>query len=113
MDRKTLVPNKYLAATDFPTPEVVTIAEISQDFVGQGADRDFKTLIKFAEKDKVYICNKTALNFCFDHLADDSDSWIGKQVQIITPMIEYQGKSKPAIRLSTAPELETLAEAPL
>lgn len=113
MLRNELVPSTYLSATDFPAPEVVTVEKVSQDFVGQGTDRDFKTLIKFAEKDKVYICNKTALNFCFDHLADDSDSWIGKQVQIITPMIEYQGKSKPAIRLSTAPELETLAEAPL
>jgi hypothetical protein len=51
------------------------------------------------------------LNFCFDFLADDSDAWVGKQVQVITPMIEYQGKSKPAIRLSLAPELTAVAEA--
>lgn len=111
MKRSELIPNTYLAATDFPTPEVVTIKKVYQDFIGQGADREFKTLIEFAEKDKIYITNKTALNFCFDYLADDSDSWVGKQVQIITPMIEYQGKAKPAIRLSLTPELTAEVEA--
>jgi hypothetical protein len=111
MKRNELIPSTYLAATDFPRPEVVTIKKVYQDFIGQGADRESKTLFEFAEKDKIYITNKTALNFCFDFLADDSDAWVGKQVQVITPMIEYQGKSKPAIRLSLAPELTAVAEA--
>lgn len=112
MKRNELIPSTYLAATDFSAPEVVTIAKVYQDHVGQGMDRELKTLIEFAEKDKPYITNKTALNFCFDYLADDSDAWVGKQVQIITPMIEYQGKAKPAIRLSLVPAPEVEAAAP-
>ena len=47
MKRNELIPSTYLAATDFPRPEVLTIKKVYQDFIGQGADREFKTLIEF------------------------------------------------------------------
>lgn len=106
MKRDQLLPSNYLKASDFPRPEVVTIKKVYQDFIGQGADREFKTFIEFAEKDKPCVVNKTNVNFCFDNLADDTDRWIGKQVMIETPRVEFQGKSAPAIRFARAPITE-------
>jgi len=99
-----MYPSKYLKASDFPQPEVVTIKAVYQEAIGNPPE--LNDLMEFAEKDKPYVLNKTNGNFCFDYLAEDSKGWIGKQVVIETPLTSYQGKSVPGIRFNLPPEVD-------
>jgi hypothetical protein len=110
MKRSEKYPSKYLKASDFPQPEVVTIKRVYQDTIGnppKPAD-----LMEFAEKDKPCVVNKTNGNFCYDYLADDDDDWPGKQVLIETPLVTFQGKSVPAIRFNLPLEADMTQDAP-
>ena len=91
-------PSKWLSSADLdqdgPTP--VTIEQVTQEPVrnpSTGKDQD-KLVLTFEELEKPLICNVTNVRSIAAILkADDTDDWIGKQINLIVTDVEYAGET--------------------
>lgn len=95
-------PNRYLKAADLAGREIdVTIDRAEQAEVG--VDRDVKTLVYFNDLSKPLILNKTNwLSISEIAKNDDSDSWAGFVIRLVTTPVTFAGKTTDAIRIRRA-----------
>lgn len=93
-------PSKWLRADDIEGQIPVTIRNVTMEEIG-GDDR--KPVVWFDEFDKGMILNKTNANNVSGVYGPDSDAWIGKPMTMATAMVDFQGKSTPALRLYPPP----------
>ena len=94
-----MFPSKFLKAGDIDQDYEVTICEVSQDTLGQGAEQEVKFVVHFDEFDKGLVLNKTNANLIAAQHGQDTDGWIGKKVVLTVEDVAYQGKITPAIRV--------------
>lgn len=96
-------PSKYLKASDLQggTP-TVTIDRVEMETMGD----DRKMVVYFRGKEKGLVTNKTNANNIAAIHGDDTDDWIGQQIMLVEAMVDFQGKSVPAIRVR-APKKQT------
>ncbi len=89
-------PSKYVAAPDLDGKNVrVTIARVEIEKVGE----DTKPVIYFQGKQKALVCNKTNAKAIAAAYGDEMDDWIGSELILFPIMTDYQGESKPAVRV--------------
>lgn len=89
-------PSKYLKASDLQggTP-TVTIERVEMEMMGD----DRKMVVYFQGKTKGLVTNKTNANNIAALYGDDTDDWIGQKIVLVEAMVDFQGKSVPAIRI--------------
>lgn len=85
-----------LKAADLQGREpTVTIATVEAKKFNDGP----KLVITFVGKEKAFICNKTNANrIAFAH-GTNTDNWVGKQIQLYTDLVDFQGSTVQAIRV--------------
>lgn len=89
-------PSKWLAATDLQDRNVrVKISRVEIEKVGD----DTKPVVYFEGKSKALVCNKTNAKAIAIAYGDEMNDWIGAEVILFPVMTDYQGESKPAIRV--------------
>jgi hypothetical protein len=89
-------PSKYIAAPDLNNRNVrVTIARVEIEKVGD----DTKPVIYFKGKEKALVCNKTNAKAIAAAYGDEMNDWIGVELILFPIMTDYQGESKPAVRV--------------
>lgn len=95
-------PSKYLTAEDLMDRDhTLTIADVSCEDIGQGAQKSRKLVITFAGKKKQFVVNKTNAKTIEKVLgSDETDDWIGKQITIGPREVEFQGDMILSIRVS-------------
>jgi hypothetical protein len=96
-------PSPYLKA-DLEIPEegylTVTIDGSNMETMGQGKDAENKVVLFFREFTKGLILNKTNWATISGLLgSDDSDDWEGRQIQLYSTDVDYQGKKTRGIRV--------------
>ncbi len=91
----------YLKAADLDGHEpVVIIAGVEE----KEFDNGNKLVISFQGKKKSLVANKTnSSRIAYLH-GDETDDWIGREIQLYTEMVDFQGKPMPAIRIRPAPK---------
>ena len=103
--------SKYLKAADLGNRRVtVTIQNTSYEpMKDDGTDK--KIVVYFQGKDKGLALNKTnAETIAYFH-GDDTEMWRGQPIELFTTMVEYGGKSVPAIRIAPAHQIQQQANA--
>ncbi len=99
MKRREAFPSNWLAAADLNGSAVkVTIASVEPVKIGE----DEKIGIKFIGKEKGIICNVTNWNAIEDAYGEESDDWIGKEIELYPTRVDLRGKLVDAIRVRTA-----------
>ena len=94
-------PSNYLKASDLQGRAVtVTIDRIAMEEIAGG---EHKPVIYFQGKDKGVVLNKTNANNISALYGDDTDQWSGKQVELFSAWVDFQGKSVEAIRMRRPP----------
>ena len=89
-------PSEYLRASDLNGKSVRVVMErIEMREVGDG----HKPVLFFQGKDKGMVCNKTNANNIAAAYGDDTDDWAGQSIEIFEAMVDFQGKTVPAIRV--------------
>ena len=58
-----------------------------------------KLILYFEGKDRGLVLNKTNANNIANAYGDDTDDWIGKQIVLFEAMVDFQGRTVPAIRV--------------
>ena len=91
-------PGKYLKAADLNNRTVkATIEKVEFEEIGQ--DKRQKPVLYFKGAEKGIVLNKTnACEIATAH-GDEMDGWIGKEIELFSMMVPFQGQNVPAIRV--------------
>ena len=97
MNIQEAFPSKYIKAADLQDQNVRVIMDhIQFEDIGDG---DQKPVLYFRGKDKGMVVNKTNANNISMVYGDETDDWTGKEIILYPTMVDYQGRSVPAIRV--------------
>jgi hypothetical protein len=58
-----------------------------------------KPIITFVGKDKGLVLNKTNATMIVDSYGDESDVWVGKEIELYPDKVNYQGQIVPCLRV--------------
>jgi hypothetical protein len=96
-----MLPSKYLKKEDVESPLLLTMAEVSQESIGQGDEMEDKWILHFLEDVKPMVLNSTNMRLIeMATGSDDSDHWVGKKIVAYNdPNISFGGKIVGGIRL--------------
>ncbi len=97
MNIQEAFPSKYIKAADLNDQNVRVIMErVEMEDIGDDGD---KPVLYFRGKSKGMVMNKTNSNNIAIVYGDETDDWIGKEIILYPTMVDYQGRSVPAIRV--------------
>lgn len=89
-------PSKYLKAADLQGRSVtVKMARVEQEKIGD----DMKLILYFQGKERGVVLNKTNANNIAAIYGGETEDWYGKEITLVEAMVDFQGKSVPAIRM--------------
>src|SRR5262249_13508261 len=101
-----MFPSKWLNANDVEDGVEVTVVGLTEELVGR--ERQKKHAVQFKEFSKPLLLNLTNARALRDIAgSDDTYDWVGTVVRLTTPLIEYGGKTQPAIRIGFPVAKET------
>ena len=104
MNVNTIFPSNYLKASDLGGAQVrVTIDRVEMETLGQGAQAQDRPVIYFAGKEKGLVANKTNMSAIAAVYGDETDDWQGAEIVLFETMVDFQGKTTPAIRVKIPP----------
>jgi hypothetical protein len=87
----------FLTHLDLPAPsQIWTIRDVSKQLVG-GVDT--KVCVLFSEHAKPLGLNKINLRTIAQAFGVDSNSWLGRQLEVHKDMTQFQGKTMPCVRV--------------
>ena len=91
-------PSKYLKAADLNNRTFkAKIEKVVFEEIGQNKDR--KPIIYFDKVKKGLVLNKTnALEIAATY-GDQMENWTGKEIELFSQMVPFQGQNVPAIRV--------------
>ena len=89
-------PSNYLKPSDLQG-RAVTVKMDRADFKKLGNDQ--KLVLYFIGKEKGMVLNKTNANNISYLYGDDTDLWHGNEITLFEAMVDFQGKTVPAIRV--------------
>ena len=101
MNLNDAYPSRFLSAEDLNGQDVtVTIANVTQETLGQGKDAQQKLVASFVGKKKAMVLNKTNAKTIAKLYGDETDGWAGKRITIRAQEVEFQGDMILALRVS-------------
>ena len=90
-------PSKYLKAADLKgRPRTVIVADCLHEEVDQG---ERKPVAYFQDMKKALILNLTNSRTIVDAFGDETDAWVGKQIELYPTKVSFQGRLVDAIRV--------------
>jgi arabinogalactan endo-1,4-beta-galactosidase len=89
-------PSEYLRAADLDGKNVrVAMGHVEMRDIGG----DAKPVLFFQGKEKGMVLNKTNANNIVAAYGDETEDWTGKELVLFEAMVDFQGKTVPAIRV--------------
>ena len=109
-----MIESKYLKQSDVDDVIPVTVQALKKVNVARDdEDPEYRWTIKFNEFAKPMVLNVTNLKRLAKALGDDTDGWIGNQVQLyVDPDIEFGGNVVGGLRIRPMPRKGTAARRP-
>jgi len=102
-------PSEFLKAADLQGRNItLLISHVEMTEIG----RDSRPVLFFKGKEKGLVLNKTNANNIATVYGDDTDDWSGGEVTLYEAMVDYQGKTVPAIRVRVPPRKPAAAQRP-
>ncbi len=103
-------PSKYLKAADLNNRTVkVSINRVVFEEIGQNKDK--KPILYFNGAEKGLVLNKTNATTIGDVYGEQMDGWSGKEIELFSMMVPFNGQNVPAIRVRVVAET-VVAETP-
>ncbi len=96
-------PSNYLKAADLNNRTVkVAINKVVFEEIGQ--NKESKPIVYFDKVQKGLVLNKTnAVEIAATH-GDQMEDWTGKEIELFSQMVPFQGQNVPAIRVRAVAE---------
>lgn len=100
MNIDSAFPSNFLKAADLQGHTAkVTMDRVQMEDIGS----DHKPVLYFRGKEKGLVLNKTNSTNIASQYGYETDGWVGKDVWLYETMVDFQGRSVPAIRVRTSP----------
>lgn len=101
-------PSDYLKAADLDgKPGLFTMSHVEMKDIGG----DHKPCLYFKEVERGLILNKTNANNIAAAYGDDTDAWRDQKIVLFEAMVDFQGKTVPAIRVRMPkPQAQTVRQ---
>lgn len=100
-------PSEFLKASDLQDKQVrVIMGHTEMKDLGQDSKPALffeRAEFEWFPKDKALILNKTNSNNIGMIYGDDTDDWTGKELILYPTMVDFQGRTVPAIRVRVPP----------
>ncbi len=101
-------PSNYLKAADLNNRTVkVTIDKVIFEEIGQNKDK--KPVMYFDKVKKGLVLNKTNATEIATTHGDQMEGWTGKDIELFSMMVPFQGQNVAAIRVRAVAELALAA----
>jgi arabinogalactan endo-1,4-beta-galactosidase len=100
-------PSNYIKASDLKGRQV-TVKMDRAEYENIGQDR--KLILYFVGKDKGMVLNKTNANNIAMAYGEETDDWRDQEITLFEAMVDYQGKTVPAIRVKVPPRRPVRAD---
>jgi hypothetical protein len=97
MKTSEMFPSKYLKGDDLKGTPTVKIASVVSEVVGK--DNEQKHVVYFEGLQKGMVLNRTNSDTIEGLYGDDTDDWIGEEVQLFSMPVAFQGKVTNACRV--------------
>ena len=96
-------PSNYLKAADINNRTIkVTIDKVIFEEIGQ--DKDKKPVLYFEKVQKGLVLNKTNATTIGSIHGQELEGWTGKEIELFSMMVPYQGQNVAAIRCRAVSE---------
>lgn len=91
----------YLSAETFEGPQTVTIRKVEVKMIGGAEEeKEEKLTLQFAEVEQGLILNRTNLKTLAGLWGDETESWLGKKIEIyVDEAIAFRGKVVAGLRV--------------
>ena len=96
-------PSPYLRAADLNNRTAkLKMEKVVFEEIGQ--DKDQKPVLYFVDTKKGLVLNKTNATTIGAVYGQELEGWTGKEIELFSQMVPFQGQTVPAIRVRAAPE---------
>ncbi len=101
-------PSNWLKAADLNNRIVkVTIDQVIFEEIGQNKDK--KPVVYFDKVQKGLVLNKTNATEIAAKHGETMEGWTGKEIELFSTMVPFQGQNVPAIRVRAVADLALAA----
>lgn len=101
-------PSLYLKSTDLAGQMVkVQISDVKNEEIGT----DRKMIMYFVGKQKGMVLNKTNAKTLAEQFGDETDNWIGAQIEVFAMKVDFQGRMVDGLRVRVPPQPRKTAPA--
>jgi hypothetical protein len=91
-------PSKYIKAADLMGRQIsVKMDRTEYEMIGN----DKKLILYFIGKERGMVLNKINANNIAGIYGDETEAWHGQEITLFEAMVDFQGKTVPAIRVRT------------
>jgi hypothetical protein len=91
--------SKYLRAEDLKAEKKLRIEKVTVEVIGNGADKEQKLTVWFANDPRGLLLNKTNNRVLRGAFGDDVSGWKGKIIVVFPTMVDFRGKMVPGLRV--------------
>jgi arabinogalactan endo-1,4-beta-galactosidase len=96
MQISSAFPSNYLKAADLQGKNIlIKMDRTEYEMIGN----DKKLILYFQGKEKGMVLNKTNANNIAHIYGEETDEWKGAEIVLFEAMVDFQGKTVPAIRV--------------
>lgn len=95
-------PSKYIKSDDLANSRVtLKVMSVTMEDIG---DKEFKPVMRFFNKDKGMVLNKTNANACMAIWGPETEAWAGQALELFASPVMFQGRQ--VMGLQVAPILQ-------
>jgi hypothetical protein len=95
--------SKYLRAEDLEREKKFRIKKVTEEVVGQGAEKEQKLVVWFTNDERGLVLNRINNRTLRGAFGDDCTNWARKIIVVFPAMAEFRGKMGPALRARIPP----------
>lgn len=101
MKRNEAFPSKYMSKEDVDPPIIGTITSLTREKLKSDEGDETKTVMLFKEENlKPFILNNVNWMVCEDAYGEDSDTWLGKTIELYKdPNVMFGAKRVGGVRI--------------
>ena len=91
--------SKYFRAADHTQEKKLRIKDVTEEWIGTGADKEKKLVVWFTNDERGLVLNRVNNRTIRGAFGDPIEGWKGKIIILFPTMAEFRGKMGPAMRV--------------
>src|SRR5262245_51572436 len=104
--------SKYFKAADVPSEKKLRIKDVTEEYIGEGKDKERKLVVWFTNDARGLVLNRTNNRTLRGAFGDACDGWRGKIVVVFPTQDDFRGRMVPVLRVRIPPPKQSAGNGP-